>query len=81
MSDSAISHQLRSGDASGRIIQFESAGMSEVAEGRTPLRPFKKCREKVRDSLIGFIFQSINSNNFALIWFRKNRLGFPIRSF
>jgi hypothetical protein len=33
-SDSATSHQLRSGDASGRIIQFETASTSEVAGGR-----------------------------------------------
>jgi hypothetical protein len=31
---SAISHQLRSGDASGRIVQFETASTSEVAGGR-----------------------------------------------
>jgi hypothetical protein len=38
MSDSAISHQLRRDDASGRIIQFETASMSEVRREGTQLR-------------------------------------------
>ena len=81
VSDWAISHQLRGGDASGLIIPLESAAMSEVAEGRNAAAAFKKRRENVCDSRIGFIYESINSNRCALIWYRKHTSRSPIRSF
>ena len=43
----------------------------------TPLRPFGKRRENVRDSPIGFIYQSTHSNRCVLIWSRKNTSSSP----
>jgi hypothetical protein len=54
-------------------IRFETATMSEVAEEGTP--------RKLRDSPLGFIYESINSNRCGLIWSRKHTSRSPIRSF
>jgi hypothetical protein len=43
----------------------------------TPLRPLRTPR-KLRDSLIGFVYESINSNRCALIWSRKHTSRSPI---